>query len=281
MALRAYKPTSPGRRFATTSDFKDLTAKKPNKALLEPLRKTGGRNNSGTITCWHHGGGNKKNYRVIDWKRNKAEIPAKVETIEYDPNRNVRIALLLYKDGERRYIIAPKDIRVGETLVSGERPDPKPGNCMPLRNVPLGHMVHCVELIPGHGAQIVRAAGCFAQLMAKEGNYAHLQFPSGEMRKVPLTCRATIGQLGNIEAASVWLGKAGRKRWLGIRPTNRGTSMNPVSHPMGGGEGRSGGGRHPCSPWGKLAKGGKTRKKRKTSSKFIIRGRKKGPFQQT
>lgn len=281
MGLRAYKPTSAGRRFATTSDFAELTTGKPHKGLLEPLRKSGGRNNSGSITCWHHGGGNKRMYRVIDWKREKLEIPAKVEEIEYDPNRNVRIARLLYKDGERRYIVAPKDLKKGEILIAGEKPDPKPGNNMPLRSVPLGHLVHCVELVPGRGAQIVRSAGCFAQVMAKEGNYAHLQFPSGEMRMVPLTCRATIGQLGNIEAGSIWLGKAGRKRWLGIRPTNRGTSQNPVSHPMGGGEGRSGGGRHPCSPWGKLAKGGKTRKKRKNSSKFIIRGRKKGRFQQT
>jgi len=275
MAIREYKPTSPGRRSATVIDYSAvLTTRTPEKSLLAPYHKTGGRNNQGEITCRHMGGGNKRKYRIIDFKRNKDNIPAKVETIEYDPNRTSFIALLCYADGERRYIIAPKDIQVGEILMSGDKVDPKNGNCMPLKNIPQGLIIHNVELYQGRGAQMVRSAGGFAKLMAKEGEYAILQLPSGEIRKVHMECRATIGQIGNPEYSSIWLGKAGRKRWMGIRPSVRGTAQNPVSHPMGGGEGRSGGGRHPCSPWGKLAKGGKTRKRRSPSTKFIIRGRK-------
>jgi large subunit ribosomal protein L2 len=281
MALRSYRPTSPGRRFATVADFAEITKKKPEKSLIEPLRRTGGRDNTGRVACRHHGGGVRRHYRVIDFKRRKDNIPAKVEAVEYDPNRNTRIALLLYKDGERRYILAPKDISVGDELLSGDHVEPRVGNCMQLKNIPLGFDVHNVELQPGGGGKLVRSAGGGAQLMAKEGENVHLLLPSGEIRKFHMNCRASIGRLGNIDASAVWYGKAGRRRYLGIKPSVRGTAQNPVSHPMGGGEGRGGGGRHPCSPWGKLAKGGKTRKQRKTSSKFIIRGRKKGRFQQT
>ena len=274
MALRLYKPTSPGRRSASVVDYSILTKKPPEKSLLVSLRKTGGRNNQGEITCRHIGGGNKHQYRIIDFKRNKDNIPAKVESIEYDPNRSAFIALLCYKDGEKRYILAPKDVRAGEILMSGEKVEPKNGNTMHIKNIPLGLIIHNVELYQGRGGQMVRSAGSFAKLMAKEGDYAQLQLPSGEIRKVHVECRATLGQVSNPEYATVWLGKAGRKRWVGIRPTVRGTAQNPVSHPMGGGEGRSGGGRHPCSPWGKPAKGGKTRQRRRPSSSFIIRRRK-------
>ncbi len=281
MALREYRPTSPGRRFATVSDFSDITAKEPVKRLTRALKKKGGRNNSGHITCRHRGGGNKIKYRIIDFKRNKDGIPAKVEAIEYDPNRNVRLARLLYRDGERRYILCPKDLKLGDEVVSGEKVEPKAGNCMPMKSIPTGMAIHNIELTVGRGAQMVRAAGGMAQLMAREGRHAHVLLPSGEMRKVFIECRAVIGQLGNIDDKNIWLGKAGRRRWLGWRPTVRGTAQNPVNHPMGGGEGRSGGGRHPCSPTGVLAKGGKTRRKRKPSSALIIRGRKKGRFQKT
>ena len=274
MAIREYKPTSPGRRLGTVVDYSILTKKEPEKGLLVPFKKTGGRNNQGEITCRHIGGGNKRKYRLIDFKRNKDNISARVEAIEYDPNRSAFIALLCYADGERRYIIAPKDIQVGEVLMSGDKVEPKNGNTMPLKNIPLGLLVHNIELYKGRGGQLVRSAGGFAKLMAKEGDYAHIQLPSGEIRTIHLECRATIGQISNPEYSSIWWGKAGRRRWFGIRPTVRGTAQNPVSHPMGGGEGRSGGGRHPCSPTGKLAKGGKTRKPRKTTNTFIIRGRK-------
>jgi large subunit ribosomal protein L2 len=281
MPLKEYKPTSPGRRFATSQDFTMITRRGPEKSLTRPLAKTGGRNNMGRITTRHIGGGCKRRYRVIDFKRQKDHIPATVEAIEYDPNRSARIALLKYKDGERRYILAPKDIKVGDEVISGERVEPRLGNCMPLENIPSGLLVHNVELIPGRGGQLARSAGTFAQLLSKGQRYVDILLPSGEVRKVYGRCRATIGQLGNIDHANIVWGKAGRSRWLGIRPTVRGTAQNPVAHPMGGGEGRSGGGRHPCSKWGKLAKGGKTRNPRKLSTQFIIRGRRKGRFQVT
>jgi large subunit ribosomal protein L2 len=239
-----------------------------------PLPKTGGRNNQGEITCRHIGGGNKHRYRLIDFKRNKDNIPGKVTAIEYDPNRSAFIALINYLDGEKRYILAPHNLQVGEMVLSGEKVEPKVGNAMPLKSIPLGLLIHNIELQPGRGGQMVRSAGSFGQLMAKEGDYAHILLPSGEIRKVHQACRATIGQLSNIDWNNIVWGKAGRRRWRGIRPTVRGTAQNPVSHPMGGGEGRSGGGRHPCSPTGKLAKGGKTRIRRKPSSTFIIRRRK-------
>jgi len=281
MGIRVYRPVTKGRRNASVADFAEVTRTTPEKSLLVPLRKSGGRNNTGRITCRHIGGGNRRFYRQIDFRRTKDDIAARVETIEYDPNRSCRVALLLYRDGERRYILAPADLRVGDEVMSGERVEPKPGNAMPLRSMPLGMLVHNIELTPGRGGQLVRSAGCAAQLLAREGDYAHLLLPSGEIRKVHASCRATLGQIGNIEWSAITWGKAGRRRWMGIRPTVRGTAQNPVSHPMGGGEGRSGGGRHPCSPTGVLAKGGKTRRVRKPSSSFILRGRKKGRFQKT
>ncbi len=274
MGLRKYNPTSAGRRFATVHDFEEITKDRPEKSLLLPIRKSGGRNQLGRTTSRFRGGGHKRRFRVIDFRRNKDEIPAKVSAIEYDPNRSARIALLQYADGERRYILAPVGIKVGDTLHSGAKVEPRVGNCMPLRNIPQGMPIHNVELTPGRGAQLVRTAGGVAQLAAKEGNYAQIGLPSGEIRLIHLDCRATIGQVGNQDHQNIWIGKAGRRRWMGRRPHNRGTSMNPVSHPLGGGEGRSGGGRHPCSPWGKLAKGGKTRKRRNRSNRFILRRRK-------
>jgi large subunit ribosomal protein L2 len=273
MAIREYKPTSAGRRFMTVIDYRELTKKEPEKSLLRTLKHSGGRNIQGRITCRHRGGGNRYHYRVIDFKRDKDNIVARVESIEYDPNRSAFINLLCYPDGERRYILAPKDLKVGDTVVSGEKVEPKIGNCMPLKNIPSGMMVHNIELEKKRGGQLVRSAGSFAKIMAIEGNYAHIMLPSGEMRKIQQDCRATVGQLSNIDWAKVWWGKAGRRRWLGIRPTVRGTAQNPVSHPMGGGEGRTGGGRHPCSPTGVLAKGGKTRDRKKPSGNFIIRRR--------
>ncbi len=281
MGVRAYKATSPGRRFATVSDFAEITKSTPEKSLLTPLPKTGGRNNYGHRTMRHIGGGNKRMYRRIDFRRNKDGVLAKVESIEYDPNRSPRIALLRYADGEKRYILSPVGLKVGDELASGDQAEPKTGNCLPLQRIPLGSLVHNVEMNIGRGGQIARSAGTSAQLMARDGQYAHLLMPSGEVRMVHVRCRATLGQLGNIDHANIVYGKAGRRRWLGIRPTNRGTAQNPVSHPMGGGEGRSGGGRHPCSKWGVLAKGGKTRRRRKPSSRFILRGRKRGRFQNT
>lgn len=274
MAIKKYKPTSPGRRFATVSDFSEITATKPEKSLLTPLKKTGGRNAHGRITSRRRGGGHKRRYRIIDFRRDKDGVPAKVATIEYDPNRSARIALLHYKDGEKRYILAPRGLEVGAEVISGEQTPPEIGNCMCLKSVPPGMAIHNIELEPGRGAQLVRSAGGSATVSAKEGQYAHVNLPSGEIRRIHLRCRATIGQVGNVEHSSMTLGKAGRARWLGRRPRVRGMAMNPVAHPMGGGEGRAGGGRVPVSPWGKPSKGGKTRKRRKPSNKFVVKRRK-------
>jgi large subunit ribosomal protein L2 len=272
MPLISRKPTSPGRRFQTASDFAEISRSEPEKSLVRPLKKSGGRNNHGRVTTRHRGGGHKRRYRVIDFKRNKLEVPAKVASIEYDPNRTVRIALLHYVDGEKRYILAPQELQVGDMVVSSAEADIKPGNSLPLRNIPAGSLVHNVELKPGKGGQMARSAGAAAQLMAKEGNQAHLKLPSGEVRVVPLDCRATIGQLGNAEQENISLGKAGRRRWQGKRPRVRGVAMNPVDHPMGGGEGKSSGGRHPVTPWGVPTKGYKTRKP-KDSDRYIIKHR--------
>ncbi|HHI80298.1 MAG TPA: 50S ribosomal protein L2 [Planctomycetes bacterium] len=275
MGIRKYKPTSPGRRNSSVNDFSEITKKSPEKSLVQRISRTGGRNSQGRITSRFRGGGHRKLYRVIDFKRRKDGVPAKVASIEYDPNRTANIALLHYADGEKAYILAPKGLKVGDVLINGKGGEPRVGNCMDLRDIPLGLEIHAIELQPGRGAQLARAAGGVCQLMAKEGDYAVIVLRSGEMRRVHLDCRATIGQVGNVDHQNVRWGKAGRLRWKGRRPHNRGTSMNPVAHPMGGGEGRSGGGRHPCSPTGKIAKGGKTRKGKKASNKFIIRRRKK------
>ncbi|OQX62809.1 MAG: 50S ribosomal protein L2 [Desulfococcus sp. 4484_241] len=272
MGIRKVKPTSPGRRFQEYSTFEDITSKRPvEKSLLEPLRKSGGRNANGRITCRHRGGGHKRHYRVIDFKRNKDNIPARVAALEYDPNRSARIALLYYADGEKRYILAPLGLKVGDTVMSGPEVEIKPGNTMPLSNIPLGTEVHNIELSLGKGGQIVRSAGACAKVMAKESRYVLLRLPSSEMRKVLATCRATIGRVGNVEHEDISIGKAGRSRWLGKRPRVRGVAMNPIDHPMGGGEGKSSGGRHPCSPWGLPAKGVKTRKNRKTDRLIVKR----------
>ena len=276
MGVKQYKPTSPGRRFQMVSDFSDITTSKPEKSLLEPLPKKAGRNNNGRITTRHQGGGNKRRYRVIDFKRNKDGVPAKVATIEYDPNRNARIALLHYVDGEKRYILQPKGLKVGDIVMSGVDADIKPGNALPLSAIPVGTLIHAVELQPGKGAAIARAAGTSIQLMGKEGKYAILRMPSSEMRRVLVTCRATVGEVGNAEFANIKIGKAGRNRWKGVHPTVRGTVMNPVDHPHGGGEGKNkSAGRHPVSPWGQPAKGHRTRNPKKASSRLIIRRRKK------
>ncbi len=272
MGIIKYKPTSPGRRFQTVSDFEEITTDQPLKSLLKPIRKSGGRNTYGRITARHIGGGHKRKYRIVDFRRNKADIPAKVASIEYDPNRSARIALLNYRDGEKRYIVAPAQIRVGDVLVSGEKADIKPGNAVPLKNIPLGSLIHNVELKVGRGAQLIRSAGAYGQLMAKEGAYAQVRLPSGEVRKIFIECMATIGQVGNNDHENVSIGKAGRTRWLGKRPHVRGVVMNPVDHPMGGGEGRSSGGRHPCTPWGVPTKGHKTRKNKRTD-KYIVKRR--------
>jgi large subunit ribosomal protein L2 len=274
MGVREYKPTSAGRRFMSGLTYDEITKDKPEKALLRPLSKTGGRNNSGKITTRHIGGGHKRRYRVIDFKRDKFEIPGKVHGIEYDPNRSAHIALIFYADGEKRYMIAPHGMKTGETIVSSKRADTeiKEGNALPLRYIPLGTFVHNVEMKPGKGGQLARGAGSYAQVAAKEGDYGHLRLPSGAVRLIHLTCMATIGQASNIDHENITIGKAGKPRWLGIRPTVRGTAMNPVDHPLGGGEGRSKGGRHPCSPWGQLAKGLKTRKNKRTD-KFVIKKR--------
>ena len=274
MALISRKPTSAGRRFQTTTDFAEITRSEPEKSLVRTLKKTGGRNCHGRITSRYKGGGHKRRYRLIDFKRNKLEVPAKVASIEYDPNRTTRIALLHYVDGEKRYILAPQDLRVGDMVVSSATADIKPGNTLPLLNIPNGTLVHNVEMKPGKGGQMARSAGSAAQLMAKEGRQAHLKLPSGEVRMVPVDCRATIGQLSNVEQENVCLGKAGRKRWVGKRPHVRGVVMNPVDHPMGGGEGKSSGGRHPCTPWGVPTKGYKTRKP-KASDRYIVKHRSK------
>ena len=276
MGIIYYKPTSAGRRFASVSDFSEITTDKPEKSLLEPIRKTGGRNNEGKITAEHIGGGSRRHYRIIDFKRRKDNVPARVASVEYDPNRSARIALLHYADGEKRYILAPNNLKVGQTVMSVEKVEPESGNCMPIKNIPLGLDIHNIELRVGQGGRLVRSAGGVAKLLAKEGDYAHIVLPSGEIRKLFLECRATIGQLGNLDHKNIRIGKAGRNRWKGIRPRVRGVAQNPVSHPLGGGEGRSGGGRHPCSRTGLLAKGGKTRKKKSLSNKFIIRRRRIG-----
>lgn len=275
MSTKKFKPTSPGRRFVTVSDFSEITAVEPEKSLTEPLRKSGGRNNKGRLTVRHRGGGHKRLYRVIDFKRNKDNIPAKVATIEYDPNRSANIALLHYADGEKRYIIAPVGLKVGQTVVSGPDADIKVGNALPLRNIPAGMLIHNIEMYPGQGGRVVRSAGGSAQLMAKEGDYAHVRLPSGEVRLFHQDCRATIGQVGNLEHENITVGKAGRARWLGIRPSVRGVVMNPVDHPHGGGEGRSPVGRAPVTPWGKPALGARTRKRNKASDQLIVKRRSK------
>ena len=275
MAVKSFKPYSAGRRTMTVASFDEITTDKPEKSLVERLKKNGGRNQQGKLTVRHQGGGHKRLYRIIDFKRNKDGIPAKVATIEYDPNRSARIALLNYVDGEKRYIIAPNGLKVGDQVESGPDADIKVGNALPLKNIPVGIEVHNVELKIGAGAQLVRSAGASAQLMAKDGDYATLRMPSGEMRKVHINCRATIGGVGNLEHENITIGKAGRNRWLGIRPENRGVAMNPNDHPHGGGEGRSPVGRkHPVTKWGKCAMGAKTRRK-KASDKLIIKGRTK------
>jgi large subunit ribosomal protein L2 len=272
MATRKYKPTSPGRRFQTCSDFKEITSNEPEKSLLGPLKRTGGRNAYGRITSRHIGGGHKRRYRIIDFRREKANIPGKVATIEYDPNRTSRIALIHYLDGEKRYILAPVKLNVGDMVLSSDNADIKPGNTVPLKNIPLGSLIHNLELKVGRGGQLIRSAGTYGQLMAKEEGYAQVRLPSGEVRKVLMECKATIGQVGNIEHENVSIGKAGRTRWLGARPKVRGVAMNPVDHPMGGGEGKSSGGRHPCTPWGVPTKGHKTRTNKRTD-KYIVKRR--------
>lgn len=273
MAVKKFKPTSPGRRFVTVSTFEEITTTKPEKSLLRPLKKTGGRNVRGKITVRHRGGGHKRLYRIIDFKREKDGMPAKVTSIEYDPNRSARIALLSYPDGDKRYILAPDGLKIGMKVSSGPEADITVGNALPLRHIPLGTMIHNIELYPGAGAQVVRSAGAAAQLMAKEGKYAHVRLPSGEIRLILQECRATIGQVSNPEHENITVGKAGRTRWLGWRPTVRGVTMNPVDHPHGGGEGRSPIGRNPVTPWGKPALGARTRKK-KPSGQLIIKRRK-------
>jgi len=273
MGVKKLKPTSPGRRWQTVSDFDTITKSTPEKSLLAPKTRSAGRNSYGRITSRHRGGGHKRRYRIVDFRRVKDDVPAKVASIEYDPNRNARIALLHYLDGEKRYILAPVGISVGDMLSSGSKAEIRSGNALPLRNIPTGTIVHAVELRPGGGAKMARSAGTSVQLMSKEGKVALIRLPSGEMRQIPLDCRATIGQVGNTEAELVKIGKAGRSRWKGKRPQSRGVAMNPVDHPLGGGEGRSSGGRHPVSPWGKPER--KTRNKNKASNKYIVRRRTK------
>jgi large subunit ribosomal protein L2 len=273
MALKAYKPTSAGRRFQTVLDFSELTKKEPEKSLMVSLPKTGGRNAYGRITSRYMGGGHKRQYRRVDFKREKLEIPARVASIEYDPNRSSNIALLHYRDGEKRYILAPVDLKVGDMILAGERVDIKPGNALPLKNIPLGTQIHNIEIKKGKGGQLVRSAGSSGQLMAKEGKYAHIKMPSGEVRLIHVDCYATIGQVGNLDHENISLGKAGRSRWLGRSPHVRGVAMNPVDHPLGGGEGKSSGGRHPVTPWGVPTRGYKTRRN-KATDKFIIKRRK-------
>ncbi|HVU03526.1 MAG TPA: 50S ribosomal protein L2 [Polyangiaceae bacterium] len=276
MGIRAYKPVTNGRRQYSVSDFSEITTDQPHKPLLAHKAITGGRNAYGRITSRFRGGGHKKRFRVIDFKRNKIGVPATVATIEYDPNRTARIALLHYADGEKRYILAPDGMKVGDPIVSSKTADIRPGNCLQLQHIPVGTMVHGVEVKKGHGAQLVRAAGVAAQLMAKEGGYATVKLPSGEVRKIHIECRATVGQVSNMDHQNLAIGKAGRSRWLGRRPHNRGVTMNPVDHPMGGGEGRTSGGRHPCSPWGKLSKGQKTRNNKRTDVMIVKHRKAKG-----
>jgi large subunit ribosomal protein L2 len=273
MALKKYNPTSPGRRFQTVSTFEDLTASKPEKGLLKPVKRSGGRNSRGRITVRHRGGGHKRRYRVIDFKRRRDSLAATVASVEYDPNRSARIALLHYRDGTKSYILAPHHLAVGEGVGSGPDAEIKVGNTLPLRNIPTGVHVHNIELYPGHGGQLARSAGTYAQLMAKEGKYAQVKLPSGEVRMLLLDCRATIGQVGNLDHENISLGKAGRASWTGRRPRVRGVAMNPIDHPMGGGEGKASGGRHPVTPWGVPTKGFRTRRT-KTSDRLIIKRRK-------
>ncbi len=273
MGLKTYKPTSAGRRFQTTLDFSELTRNAPERSLLVPRKRTGGRNVHGRITSRHIGGGHKRMYRIIDFKRDKRDIPARVASLEYDPNRSAHIALLHYADGEKRYILAPLGLNVGDPVMSGERADIKPGNALPLKNIPLGTLVHNLEMKPGKGGQLIRSAGSAGQLMAREGDYATLKMPSGEVRRIHVNCFATVGQVGNLDHENVSLGKAGRNRWLGRNPSVRGVAMNPVDHPLGGGEGKSSGGRHPVTPWGVPTKGYKTRQN-KATDKFIVKRRK-------
>ncbi|MDD5448061.1 MAG: 50S ribosomal protein L2 [Actinomycetota bacterium] len=275
MGVKKFKPTSPGRRSANTSDFSEITKSEPEKALVVPLTKSGGRNNLGRKTARHRGGGAKRKYRILDFKRDKDGVPATVAGIEYDPNRSARVALLHYADGEKRYILCPLNLMMGDKVMSGDGVEIKPGNAMEIGKIPVGTMVHAVELKPGAGAKFARSAGLGAQIMAREGNYVHLKLPSGEVRKVLARCRATIGVVGNPEHELVTFGKAGASRHRGVRPQTRGSAMNPVDHPHGGGEGKSKGGRHPVTPWGKPALGYRTRKKNKQSDKLILRGRKK------
>ncbi|HOY84884.1 MAG: 50S ribosomal protein L2 [Candidatus Cloacimonetes bacterium] len=275
MGIKKYKPTTPSMRFRTGYTFTEITTDSPEKSLLKPVRKTGGRNNRGRITCRHRGGGHRRHYRVIDFKRDKFGIPAKVASIEYDPNRTARIALLHYVDGEKRYIIAPEGLAVGAKVMSGPEAEIALGNTLPLERIPLGSTVHNIELKKGRGGQIARSAGAYGQVVAKDGDYVHVKMPSNDVHLIRKECLATMGQVSNQDHNLIQLGKAGRKRWMGIRPTVRGVVMNPVDHPMGGGEGKSSGGRHPVSPWGKPAKGGKTRKTRKYSDKYIVKAVKK------
>ncbi len=276
MGIRVFKPTSAARRFQTCSDFADVTTDRPLKKLVESQSKSGGRNHFGRITTRFRGGGHKRRYRVIDFRRAKIGVPAKVAHIEYDPNRTARIALLHYADGEKLYILAPDGLKQGDTIISSRNADIRPGNSLPLHYIPAGTMIHNIEMRKGKGGQLVRSAGVAAQLMAKDGAYAQVKLPSGEVRKIHMDCRATVGQVSNLEHQNIKLGKAGRKRWLGRRPHNRGVTMNPVDHPMGGGEGRTSGGRHPCSPWGKLAKGQKTRNNKRTDSMIVKHRKAKG-----
>lgn len=269
MAIKRFRPITPSQRFRTVPTFEEITSTVPEKSLLRPLKKSGGRNNKGRITAWHRGGGHRRHYRVIDFKRNKHDIPARVASIEYDPNRSARIALLFYVDGEKRYIIAPDALNVGDVIMAGENVENRAGNALPLGQMILGTTVHNIELRPGKGAQLCRSAGSMAQVVAKEGKIVTLKMPSGEVRTVPQNCYATIGQVGNIDHKNVCWGKAGASRWRGWRPHVRGVAMNPVDHPMGGGEGRSSGGRHPCTPWGKPTKGYKTRSKRKSKAHIV------------
>jgi large subunit ribosomal protein L2 len=274
MALKKYKPTTPSQRFTTVSAFDEITKSTPERSLTKGMKKNGGRNSSGRITVRHRGGGHKRKYRIIDFRRDKLGILATVAAIEYDPNRSANLALLHYLDGEKRYILAPHGLKPGAEVMSGPEAEPVTGNALPLAKIPLGMAVHNIELTPGRGGCLVRSAGSSAQLMAREGTVAHLKLPSGEIRMVSVKCMATVGQVGNVDSGGVSDGKAGRRRWRGIRPTVRGVAMNPVDHPMGGGEGRSSGGGHPVSPWGKLAKGGKTRARRKPSNRVIVKRRK-------
>lgn len=274
MALKKYNPTTPSLRFTTVSAFEEITKDRPERNLVRPRKQNAGRNSSGRITVRHRGGGHKRKLRIIDFKRDKAGIPAKVAAIEYDPNRSANLALLHYVDGEKRYILAPAKLKVGDMVLSGEQAEANVGNALPLSRIPLGMFVHNLELEPGRGGKVCRSAGNSAQLMSREGTHAQVKLPSGEIRMINVRCMATIGQVGNADKSGTSMGKAGRKRWKGIRPTVRGVAMNPVDHPMGGGEGRTSGGGHPVSPWGQLAKGGKTRSRRKPSNKFIVKRRK-------